>query len=216
MTTPTGIVVVDDHPVFRKGLADLINSSERWQVVAEAENGQAALQAHRQHQPDIIVLDIHMADMNGLNVAEQILSADASARCVMMTMYREVAYCQHALALGVKGYLLKEDAIEHIFDCFAHVMRGQTFVSERLGDVHASPICPSAPLAPELVLTERELHVLAAIASLKVNKVIAKEMDISPNTVHNHRQNMCRKLGLTGRQALLEYAVNWKNIKPSQ
>lgn len=215
MPSPRPVVIADDHPIFCNGLTDIIESTQQWQVVASAHDGQTALDYYQQYQPDIIVLDIHMAGMNGLTTAERILQQHPNAHCVMLTMYRETAYCQRALALGVKGYLLKEDAAEDILTCFEHVLNNQRFISHRVQGISADNPPIITPTLPENVLTERELAILSAIADLKVNKVIAKEMSISLNTVHNHRQNMCHKLKLSGRQALLQYAVNWKSSQPS-
>lgn len=214
---PSPVVIADDHPIFCNGLTDIIESTKKWQVVATANDGNTALAYYQQYKPDIIVLDIHMTGINGLTAAERILRQNPNAHCVMMTMYREAAYCQRALALGVQGYLLKEDAAENILTCFEQVIIGETFVSQRLPTEASDTPPPTTPtvIQPEGLLTERELAVLNAIADLKVNKVIAKEMSISLNTVHNHRQNMCHKLRLSGRQALLQYAVNWKSGKPS-
>lgn len=214
MKSPYSVVIVDDHPIFRQGLKNIINHSKQWHVVAEAGTADNALTLYRQYQPSIIVLDIHLPDKSGLTVAEEILKDDPAANCVMMTMYRETAYYQHALGLGVKGYLLKEDAAEDILSCFSQVVKDVTFVSERM---EASGIEKASKdevfIHPEEVLTKRELAVLKSIAELKVNKTIAIELNISLNTVQNHRQNMCHKLKLNGRQALLRYAVKWKNKK---
>ncbi len=129
MTTYKHVVIADDHPIFRKGLRDVIESTGQWQVIAEAESGKTAVQHYLNYTPDVIILDISMAQGNGFEAVQKILYHDPKARCVMMTMYREIAFCERALSIGAKGYLLKEDGIGDIVTCLDQVMAGKIFIS---------------------------------------------------------------------------------------
>lgn len=202
------VIIADDHPIFRKGLREVIDSTGQWQVIAEAESGKTVVEHYINYAPDVVILDISMGQVNGFEAAKKILHHDPNARCVMMTMYRETAFCQRALAIGVRGYLLKDDASDDIVSCLNSVIQGEIFISNSLGENVYLPEKDNTA-KPELVLSETEMRILTAIAELKTNKEIAAEFDISVRTVQNHRHNINSKLNLSGRQVLLQFAVKW-------
>ncbi len=206
------VIIADDHPIFRQGLRDVIDRTGQWQVIAEAESGKTAVEHYLSYTPDVIILDITMGKMNGFIAAEKILHHDPAARCVMMTMYREVAFCQRALSIGVLGYLLKDDASGEIIKCLNQVILGERFISNSLESNCLLP--ENTNIAkPELVLSDAELRILTGIAELKTNQEIARELKLSVRTVQNHRQNISSKLNLGGRQVLLQFAVKWLEDK---
>lgn len=209
MSIKQHVVIADDHPIFRKGLRDVIDSTSQWQVIAEAESGKTAIEYYFAYTPAVIILDISMGESNGFDAAQKILQLDPKARCVMMTMYREASFCQRALSIGAKGYLLKEDSINDIVTCLEHVVQGKQFISSSLNTTACLSQESKVIIIPEQVLSDTEMKILTAIAELKTNKVIATEFNISVRTVQNHRQNICNKLNLSGRQALLQFAVKW-------
>lgn len=216
-TTCKKVIIADDHPIFRKGLREIIAAHPNYTVIAEAEAGITVWQHYQTYKPDIVVLDISMGEVNGLKVAENILSENRQAKCIIMTMYNDGVFCKRALALGVKGYLLKDDVSDAIITCLDAVVAGKTFISESLGDIEQYRSKPHDYIdtPPEQVLSDKELVILQAIAELKTNKEIARELYISHRTVQNHRQNISSKLYLSGRQALLQFAIKWfeqKNI----
>lgn len=206
MTKKT-VIIADDHPFFRNGIRDVIDKTDKWQVIAEAESGKQALAYYQQYLPNIVVLDITMADMSGFKAAEAILAKFPDAICVMMTMHRSASYCHKAMKVGAKGYLVKEDVVKDMIECFETVLSGEVYISKRVSREPQNDTSNVA--APETFLSQRELDILRGIAALKVNKIIARELNISVSTVQNHRHNMCQKIGLTGRQALLQYAMDW-------
>lgn len=209
------VIIADDHPIFRKGLREIIEKHAEYTVIAEAESGVTAWQHYQMYQPDIVVLDISMGEVNGLVVAENILSENKRANCIIMTMYNDAVFCKRAVSVGVKGYLLKDDVSNTIINCLEAVTTGKTFISEHLGDVaqyRSQPYDLTAAL-PETVLSDKELIILKSIAQLKTNKEIAREQNISHRTVQNHRQNISNKLNLSGRQVLLQFAIKWMEQK---
>ncbi len=212
MTKPMTVIIADDHPIFRKGLREVIDSTGQWQVIAEAETGKTAVEHYLRYTPNVIILDIAMGKMNGFTAAEKILQHDPAARCVMMTMFREVAFCQRAMSIGVLGYLLKDDASGEIVKCLNQVVLGEQFFSDSL-DSNCLPPQKKDIAKPELVLSDAELRILTGIAELKTNQEIAKDLNLSVRTVQNHRQNISSKLNLGGRQVLLQFAVKWLEDK---
>lgn len=218
MNTPCKkVIIADDHPIFRKGLREIIEAHSNYIVIAEAESGTSAWQHYQAYQPDIVILDISMGEVNGLEVAEKILTDNKHAKCIIMTMYKDDVFCKRALSIGVKGYLLKDDVSDAIINCLNAVMVGKLFISESLGDVsqYQNNRFHLIEENPEMILSDKELVILQAIAELKTNKEIARERHISHRTVQNHRQNISSKLNLSGRNALLQFAIKWlkqKNI----
>lgn len=211
------VIIADDHPIFRKGLREIIEIHPNYVVIAEAESGITAWQHCQTYQPDIVILDISMGEVNGLEVAEKMLADNKHAKCIIMTMYNDDVFCKRALSIGVKGYLLKDDVSDAIISCLDAVASGKTFISENMGDIeqYRSQPYDLMDVRPENVLSNKELIILQAIAELKTNKEIAREQHISHRTVQNHRQNISSKLNLSGRQALLQFAIKWfeqKNI----
>lgn len=207
MTTPIPVVVAEDHPLFRKGLVDVLRSSPGFEVVGEAGDGATALELLRTLRPRIALLDIEMPVVTGFGVAEAAAREGLDPALVFLTMYRDAAMMRRALALGAKGYVLKDGAVEEIVSCLEAVAAGRVFVSGTISGVADGPAALEA--VPTLLarLTPAERGVLALIAQDRTSAEIAAALEIRPKTVDNHRSHICQKLGLHGPQALLRFAL---------
>ena len=208
------IVLADDHPLIRNGLAMSLREDPTLDVVAEAQDGLAALAAVNEHKPDIAVLDIDMPHLSGLNVAQQLQRQEAPTKVIFLTLHADEAMLKNALSLGAKGYVLKESAVQEIIAAVHAVAAGTTFISSSLtarllqedGDDEKKK--SQSPLSD---LTPAELKILRLVAEGLTSKEIADKLSIHYRTVENHRTNMCRKLGVDGASALLRFALHHRN-----
>jgi DNA-binding NarL/FixJ family response regulator len=214
MTDEVRIVIADDHPVLRRGLRQVIEGDPKLKVVAEADDGEAALAHVRGLKPDIVVLDLDMPKLDGFGVAREIRKSRIPVRIIFLTIHGEEDLFHAAMDLGAMGYILKESALDEITHGLRAVANGQHYVSTSLTAYLLHRRSLTAALAqsqPALAgLTPTERSVLRAIADYKSNKAIAAELFIHYRTVENHRNNICRKLGLHGAHALLKFALEHK------
>ena len=203
------IVLADDHPLFRKGLADVIAAEPGFQIVGQAGDGETALELIRSRQPHIVVLDIEMPKVSGLVVAETIRKEGIATQPVMLTMHRDAAMLHKALDCGARGYLLKDSAVTDIVACVHMVAAGRAYISPGLSTelIDRKPGAGSEQDDALAKLTPAERRVLDLIAQGQTTAAIAESLAISPKTVENHRSHICRKLGLSGPQALLRFAL---------
>jgi two-component system, NarL family, response regulator DegU len=213
--TETNILIADDHPIFRKGLRQVIEAEAGLKVVAEAGEGIAALEQIQQLQPDVVVLDIHMPNMSGFDLLHALKGRAIEVGVIFLTMHKAEDVFNAAMDLGVKGYVLKESAVTDIVSCIRAVAAGEPFISPQLSSFLLNRRARSAALRqaqPSLAdLTPTERRVLRMLADYKTSKQIADELFIHPRTVDNHRANICTKLGLHGSHALLRFAVEHKS-----
>lgn len=213
MTEVVTIVVAEDHPVFRRGLAEVIGADPSLRIVGEAGDGTAALELVRRWRPRIALLDISLPKASGLAVAEAVRAEGLGAEVVMLTMYKDPSIFRKALDAGVRGYVLKDSAAIDIVACLHMVASGRAYVSPALsGELlqrHAEAPVELAALAD---LTPAERRVLRFIAQGLTSAAIAGKLAISPKTVENHRLHICAKLGLRGPQALLRFALERKSL----
>lgn len=214
MTEPITIVVADDHPLFRRGLLDALESDAAFRVVAHADNGDQALALVRRHRPTIAVLDINMPRVSGLEVAEAIREDGLRTEVVILTMHRDAGMFRRALDLGARGYLLKDSAAVEIVACLHTVAAGRAYISPALSsellDRRADLSTPA--FAALVDLTPAERSVLKLIARGLTSAEIADSLGNSIKTIENHRSHICQKLGLSGPQALLRFALENKAL----
>ncbi|MBR9974569.1 MAG: response regulator transcription factor [Bacteroidetes bacterium] len=215
MKTPAGIpvIVADDHPIFRSGLRDVLHGSVRYHVVAECADGVEAWNAIRAFNPTVALLDIEMPGMSGLDVAERIVREGGETLVVLLTMHDEREAVERARDLGVLGYILKDDAVTDLIHCLDAVVNGALYISPALRCRKPQLRYPETD-RPESdgfrSLTATERRVLRLIAQSRSSAQIAEEMYISIRTVQHHRENISRKLGISGANALVRYAVENK------
>ncbi len=208
------IFIADDHPIFRKGLEEVIMKEEHFNVVGSAGDGETAYEEIKRLNPDIAVIDIEMPKMNGLEVIQRIHDDALPVYCIVLTMYQEEAIFDKALDLGVRGYLLKDSAIADILKGIEVVSLGQYYISPSL----TSRALKSHPAVSQNIgqrlgidkLTATEREVLSLIAQSLSSKQIAESFHVSVRTVENHRYNMVHKLGLSGNYSLLRFALDNK------
>lgn len=198
------IVLAEDHPFTRKGIADTLNEDPICQVVAETGNGAEIEALLREHQPDVLVTDLEMPGMDGLRVLESIRESGIRVAVVILTMHDSEPFFRKATSLGALGYVLKDSAIGEILDAVKFVRKGRPYVSASLTSYLISPT--SEP-QPEAALTVSELRILKAIADGKTTRAIATELFLSERTIETHRRNICDKLGLKGKNALLHHVL---------
>jgi len=215
MSKEIRIVIADDHPIFRRGLRMVIEADPRLKVVAEAEDGESALARIEELQPDVVVLDIDMPPPDGLEVARRLREQRSAVAAIFLTMHKDEALLDAALEAGVKGFVVKDGAASEIVGCIKAVTAGQSFFSPTLSGHlisrgnQADSLASRSPSINDLTASER--RVLLLVAESKSNKEIAGELFLSVRTVEHHRSNICAKLGLTGKQALLTFALAHKS-----
>ena len=205
------ILIADDHPVFRRGLRMIIQSDELFNLVAEAENGKEALESIKRSEPDVAVLDVNMPQMTGFDVVRELKKLNLTTEFIFLTMHKDEAMFNTALDLGVKGYLLKESAIEDIAAGIKAVATGENFISPPLATFlfnrsrRNATFAAAKPTINDLTATER--RILKMIAEDKTSRDIAEQLSISVRTVERHRQNICDKLDIHGSNALMKFAL---------
>ena len=209
------VLIADDHPVFRRGLKEIIGENPGFQVVGEASDGEAALRLITELKPAIAVLDIDMPRVNGLETVRALHDRRLPVNVVFLTMYGEEDMFNTALDLGVKAYVLKENAVEDIVGALNEVARGGTFVSPSMSHLRqrrrdrVQELLLSKPQIDDLTAAER--RILKLIAEDRTSKEIADRLQISVKTVENHRLNICHKLNLHGSHSLLKFAFDHKS-----
>ena len=215
METQIKIVMADDHPIVRQGLRKLIETDKNLSIVAEAGDGQTALELIETHQPDIAVLDIDMPEKDGFAVVRELQKRRISVEIIFLTMHGERAIFEAAMDLNVKGYVLKDSAVSDIVAAIKSVVRGRAFLSPALSSLLLSRRRRTEELENEKpglhLLTPSEKRVLKLIAEDKTSKEIGEELFVSYRTVEAHRANISRKLDLRGSLALVKFAAIHKS-----
>jgi DNA-binding NarL/FixJ family response regulator len=204
------VLLADDHPIVRKGLRSSIEEHDEVEIVAEAGDGEMALQLIRRLSPDIAVLDIDMPRLDGFAVAREIQKLGMPTKIVFLTLHTDPDFFDTAIHCGGKGYLLKDEASEEIIAGLRAVAAGQIYVSQGMTHLLVKRRMTSkapADAGPMDALTVSERNIMKLIAQGKSSKEIGQELDIHYRTVENHRTNICRKLKIEGANALLRFAL---------
>jgi RNA polymerase sigma factor (sigma-70 family) len=205
------VLIADDHGVVRKGLRLLLEQYPELAVIGEAANGREAVTMAAALSPQIVVLDVAMPILNGIEAAEQILKVNSKMGIIILTMHADESYLLRALNVGVKGYLLKESAEEDLLLAIRAVANGKPFFSRAINETLLEDymrMLKQQGLSDTFdLLTAREKEVLQLLAEGKTNKEVAQLLDVSPYTVESHRTNLMQKLGIHNTSEIVLYAV---------
>jgi len=213
MSSPYRIVLADDHAMFRRGVKRIIQEMEDLEVIGEAADGLQLLELLKQITPDMVVVDVSMPNLRGLEATREIKMTYPQIKVIILTMHKDKEYLYHALSAGAEGYLLKEDADQELFSAVKTIRQGGTYISPLLApqmtDIflerqRAREGQGSFPLEP---LTMREREIIKLIAEGKSSKDIAGLLFISSRTVQHHRANIMRKLNFKKTADLVKYAI---------
>ena len=203
MAETISIVLADDHTVVRKALRVLLEEEPGFEVVAEADEADAAIRYLRGHKPDVLILDLNMPGRPSLEAIPDMQEASPETKIVVLTMQKEPAFARQALQLGVLGYVLKEAADDELVQAVRSAAAGETYLQPALGAKLAAE-----PEMPASDLSERETDVLRLIALGHTNAEIAKQLYISVRTVETHRAHIQQKLGVSSRAELVRSALS--------
>jgi len=206
------ILLADDHVIVRQGLKALLER-EGFAVVAEAEDGQAAVRQARERCPDVAVLDFSMPLLNGLDAAVEIIRACPRARAILLTMHTDDHYVLSALQAGVKGYVVKTQASSDLVRAIHEVLRGMMYLSPGVSEAVVQAYLAKSEM-PADPLTSREREVLQLVAEGKSTKEVAGLLGISFKTAESHRTRILKKLDLHETAGLVRYAVRRGLIQP--
>jgi two-component system response regulator NreC len=201
---PIRIVIADDHAIVRRGLRQLLDSEEDFEVVAEAGDVETARRYVLGHHPDVLVLDLNMPGEPSLEAIPKLLTEFPNTRIVVLTMQNEPAYARSALSAGVLGYVLKESADAELVQAVRAAAAGEHYLNPRLG----AKLAAEPTNEPPNGLSPRELEVLRLIALGNTNAQIAEDLHLSIRTVETHRSHIQQKLGVSDRAGLVRYALD--------
>jgi two-component system response regulator NreC len=198
------IVIADDHAFVRRGLREVLDAEDGFDVVAEASDLESALRYTRGHHPDVLVLDLNMPGGSSLESIPGIRAECPETQIVVLTMQSEPSYARHALGSGALGYVLKESAESELVEAIRRAASGDSYLNPRLGARVAAEPPPGLPDG----LSEREVEVLRMIALGHTNTEIAEQLYLSVRTVETHRAHIQQKLRLGSRSELVRYALD--------
>ena len=203
------IILADDHRIMREGLRALLEKQPDIEVLAEAENGRTTVELSRELKPNVVIIDIAMPDLNGIEATRQILAESPGVKVIALSMHSDRKFVREMLSAGASGYMLKDSAFEELGKALHAVINNQTYLSLGIADVVVKDYMGNivAKDSASLVLTKREREVLQLFAEGKTTKQIASILFVSIKTIETHRKKIMYKLGLDSVAELTKYAI---------
>ena len=205
------ILLADDHTVMRSGLRALLDRQPNLEVVGESENGRHTVEASASLKPDVVIMDIGMPILNGIEATKQIVNQHPAIAVVILSMYSDEAYVMRALTAGARAYLLKDSAARDLMSAIEAVSQGKSFFSPKVSRILAEDyirvLKQKGAVDTYDLLTSREREILQLLAEGKTNKDVSTTLNISPYTVETHRGHILQKLNLHNSAELVLYAV---------
>lgn len=205
------VLIVDDHPIVREGIAAVINRERDLEVVGQAGGLAEAMRLHRELRPDIVVADVSLADGNGLELVKEVVAQDQHAKVLVQSMHEESLYAERSLRAGARGYINKEESPTQLIAAIRHVLHGRVYLSSRMTDrlLNRSVRGIDADCSPIESLSDRELEVFEQIGRGMTTRRIAQNLYLSPKTIETYRENIKTKLSLRNATELTQHAVQW-------
>jgi DNA-binding NarL/FixJ family response regulator len=211
------VLVVDDHPVVRKGIGAILQDRPDWEVCGEASNGREAVAAAAQLKPDVVVMDISMPELNGLDATRQILSENPEMQVLILSMHESEQIVRDVLQSGARGYLLKADAGNELMAAMEAMRRRKLFFTHAVTEVVTRGYLTGRPITahagPAAQLSRREREIVQLLAEGRTNKEVAATLGISVKTVETHRARIMDKLDIHSVTGLVRYAIRNKLIE---
>ena len=212
-TTKKKVLVVDDHPLIRQGLAMLINQQRDLEVCGEAEEAHEALRSIAQTKPDIMILDISLKGPDGLELLKTIRATEPDLPVLVLSMHDEAIYAERALRCRANGYIMKQEATEKVLVALRRILSGEVYLSENMSKKMLQQYIDGAPRVLQsriAALSDRELEVFCRIGEGRATREIAEELHLSIKTVETYQAHIKGKLGLRTGRELIQHAIQWK------
>jgi DNA-binding NarL/FixJ family response regulator len=212
MSAKTRIFIVDDHPLLRRGLAELINREPDMVFCGEAEDSPSAIKMISQIKPDLVIVDISLKGYNGIELIKNIKAFDSKIQILVLSMHDESIYAMRVLKAGAKAYVMKQEVVDKVMEAVRRIRVGKVFVSERVASRMLDQVVVGgdpAPDSPVDLLSDRELEIVNMIGSGLPTREIAAKLHISIKTVESHRARIKEKLNLQNAIQLVQFCVRW-------
>src|SRR6478736_292104 len=210
------IILVDDHALIRSGVKNLLKQSRDMAVIGEAETGLQAIDLYEELKPDLIVLDISLADMNGMDVSQKILEIDPNANILMLSMYDDEDYVSRCIENGVKGYVVKSESSQELEYAVRTILQGKTYFGRKAQELilnkYKRGLVKKKERTDNLKLTPREIEIIKLIDDGLTSNEMANKLFISPRTVETHRANLMKKFAVKNSIELVKKARNLQII----
>jgi DNA-binding NarL/FixJ family response regulator len=216
MNNKIKIIIADDHPMMRSGVKSVLVTDPQIEIIAEAKDGEEAYNLIKKYLPDVALLDVEMPKLTGLEIARRVIAENIKTKIIFLTMYKEDDMFNEAMDSGAYGYVLKENAVEDVLESVKTVAENRYYISPNISGYLVKRLNTQKDFATQQPsindLTKSERAILKLVSQDKTTQQIADELHISYKTVENHRNNISKKLNLSGTHSLVKFAIKNRSL----